>query len=167
MDLKVFIGGPIQYAIADGEFQRELQVLIEEVLNSIERAGYQVLSAHRFERFGELDVDGQHFEVTQRDFAWMQSCDVFMAILPNEGPGASIRTDGTCVELGWASSLGRPIIIVRDLDTEHSHLVKGLGSVARVEEIALSTVLQDPEVAVSAIESMARVAVEAPRDPVQ
>lgn len=167
MEQTVFIGGPIQYAIDGGEFHCDLHVLLESVLNSTESAGYRVLSAHRFEKFGEVNVDGQHFQVARRDFAWMQSCDVFMAILPNEAPGVPMRTDGTCVELGWASSLGRPVVIVRDLEAEHSHLVKGLGAIARVEEVALSAVLQDPKVAVSAITRLVRATEEPLRVPAQ
>jgi nucleoside 2-deoxyribosyltransferase len=114
-----------------------LRQLISNCLNAIEKAGFEVLSAHRFEDFGNLDVSGQYFDVTKRDHNWMTEADIFIPILPNDLENKIIRTDGTCVEIGWASAMKKPIVLIRCLDSEHSHLIKGIDAVTNVIEIDL------------------------------
>jgi nucleoside 2-deoxyribosyltransferase len=76
----------------------------------------------------------------------MQKCDVFIALLPKSSDGKLARSDGTHVELGWASALGKPIILVVDSDVEGetSHLVKGLGAVAHVTRVDSQALRSDP-----------------------
>lgn len=97
--------------------------------DALEAKGCRVLSAHRFERCGEMDIEEQEARVCRRDFAWMNEADVFSCVFPSGSGGHSVRTDGTCVELGWASALGKPIILITARDDKHSHLVKGLFSI--------------------------------------
>lgn len=132
----IFVGGPIQYVFNNqGLFNAELRDLIELLLNSLEKAGYKILSAHRYEDYGNLDVSDMQVEVCSRDFNWMNECNCFIAVLPVDIEGKPIRTDGTCVELGWASSLGKKIIIIHSSKATYSHLVSGLSGIADVQFI--------------------------------
>ena len=146
----VFVGGPIQYAIHAKGFDPTLRTIVIQILDCFEGKGFQVLSAHRYERFGEVDTSGMHLEVARRDYDWMAACDVFVAVLPDDADGRPMRTDGTCVELGWASGMGRSIVVVRNLEQEHSHLVKGIGVVANCIELDIRSVVANPATVVEA-----------------
>lgn len=148
----VFVGGPIQYAINNsGGFDAPLKLLVESTLSILDMSGYVTLSAHRHEGFGKLDVSDQQREVCSRDRAWMEECDCFVAILPSTLEGYPIRTEGTAVELGWASALGKKIIILQDPKAIYSHLIAGLESVADVTYIDIKDFLTAPSILVTAI----------------
>jgi hypothetical protein len=44
----------------------------------------------------------------------MQRCDAYVALLWSCGSGAPVRSDLTHVEPGWASRVGKPILLVCD-----------------------------------------------------
>lgn len=135
----ILVGGPIQNAISiDGVFDMEIRHLIECVLKALEKANYHVLSSHVYENFGGMDVRGKSREVCARDYQWMQECDLFLAIFPLDSKGNAISTSGTCVELGWASAMGKPIVVVRDSAPKYSHLIVGLDAVTQVTEVYIN-----------------------------
>lgn len=143
---KVFVGGPIQYAQRPGgSFEPKLRHQFETVIGALEAAGLAVFSAHKEERFGEIDLSGQSAFVVQRDIAWMRSCDLFLSLLPIDPEGRPYRTDGTCIELGWAATLEKPILIILNRRAEYSHLVLGLHAVANVCYLEESEVFAHPE----------------------
>ncbi|WP_055564931.1 nucleoside 2-deoxyribosyltransferase [Streptomyces atriruber] len=132
--VNVFVGGPIQHAIRDDGFHQPLQHAIGDIIAAVSAAHGTVFSAHVAEKFG---VDTPNFspdQVSVRDFGWMRRCDVFVPVLPVDAAGELMRTDGTHVELGWASGLGKPIVVVTPLPlaANASHLLRGLPSVADV-----------------------------------
>ncbi|WP_447803260.1 nucleoside 2-deoxyribosyltransferase [Pseudomonas serbica] len=134
---KVFIGGPIQFAIHGDGFHDELKHTIELAIEAVRKLNGQVLSAHQTERFG-LDTPAFTPEmVSKRDFTWMQECDVFMPILPVLHGKELLRTDGTHIELGWASALKRPVLLVTELPIVDggSHLLKGLEHICKLSKL--------------------------------
>ena len=141
----VFLGGPIQHCVAPSEtFEPAFRRLLQALIEALEAHGFRVSSAHRFECFGEMDVAGQELAVCRRDFAWMNSANIFVCVLPSAPTGGSVRSDGTCVELGWASALGKPILMVLEETDNHSHLINGLGAVADVTVMSVSLVREQP-----------------------
>ena len=135
----VFVGGPIQNAIGpDGIFNVEIGHLIKSVLKALKKASCHIVSAHVYENFGEMDVRGKFQQVCARDYQWMRECDLFLAILPLDSHGKAIYTSGTFVELGWASAMGKPIVLVRDPAPKYSHLIAGLDAVTRVAEVYIN-----------------------------
>lgn len=137
--LRVLVGGPFQNAISpDGVFNSKIRQLIETVLRTIKKANYLILSAHIYENFGEMDVSNKYQEVCARDYEWMKECDLFIAILPLDSEGEVIHSSGTTVELGWASAIGKPIVLVRDPAPKYSHLVAGLSVVTQVTEVYIN-----------------------------
>lgn len=137
--LFVFVGGPIQYATDEmGRFHLPTRDIIEAIIGGLSKDGHHVLSAHIHENFGEMDVNGMFREVCLRDHSWMCCCDVFVAILPLDEKGRVIHTVGTSVELGWASTMGKPIILVCDPAPVYSHLVVGLDAVANVTKLDIN-----------------------------
>ena len=141
----VFVGGPIQHAILQGEYPDPLRLLITSILSILESGGYEVFSAHRVESFGLGREKFSSDEIAKRDFEWMNRCESFVAILPADRNGV-LRTDGTHVELGWASALGKPIVAVvpLPLPENYGHLLRGLGAIAHVDFVDISEVHKHP-----------------------
>jgi len=142
---RVFVGGPIKHAIQQGDYDEELRVLILSVLSSLTNDGCEVFSAHLTEGFGLDSSATTSYEITRRDFDWMRRCDIFVAILP-AGLDGALRTDGTHVELGWASALSKPIVAVvpLPLPENYGHLLHGLECIAKVCFVDISDVQKDP-----------------------
>lgn len=149
---KVFVGGPIRDAISQKGYDVALRKLIIDVLSVLEDAAYEVFSAHRAEDFG-LDRSQSSHDIACRDFDWMKRCDIFVAILP-PGQNGVLRTDGTHVELGWASALGKPILAVAPLPLppSYGHLLRGLSDIARVDFIDICEVQKCPSVVQEVLE---------------
>jgi nucleoside 2-deoxyribosyltransferase len=148
--ITVFVGGPIQHALNSMGFNQSLRQVIVRVIEALEADGFGVFSAHRDEEFGAVDTRGKSAWVTKRDFLWMNSCDVFVAILPSLG-SSLLRTDGTFIELGWASALRKPIVMVLCLESECSHLVSGLGAVTNVLMLDFDEVVAAPELLIRSV----------------
>lgn len=151
----VFLGGPIQYAMSlDGNFDEKIKYTIKQLINMFECKGYKVYSAHVAERFGELTQDLKCDQVCLRDFNWMKHCDIYIAFLPKDESGSYVRSDGTYVEIGWASQLGKPIILVGEvlMCSQLSMLVRGLGSITSFEYLDIDEIVNTPEKIISVIQ---------------
>lgn len=146
-EMQVFLGGPIQALTDDPVLLANTKSVLLQAIEHFQANGIEVFSAHLVEEFGDKTHEWTPTAVTQRDIMWMRTCDVFIAVLPRDSDGRLARTDGTHIELGWASALNKPIILVMDpeVEEESSHLVKGLSSVARVTRLSFQTVQDDPE----------------------
>lgn len=144
----VMIGGPIQHAMTNGTFDPGLRNAIERLTAVVAEAGHTVTSAHLAERFGD---DGSDLYVpalvTKRDYDWVAEADAYVAVLPIGPDGEPIHSAGTCIELGWASYRGLPIVVLWDdrQSAKYSHLIRGLHNVAQVEYLDLETCLVDVE----------------------
>ena len=145
--LKVFVGGPIQHALEKRALNNDLQNHLQVAIQVLESLGAEVFSAHRAEKFGAETHLFTPNEVSRRDRQWMEMCDIFVAVLPVcKRSQTLMRTDGTHIELGWASALRRPIVLVTEkpFDASSSHLLKGLATVARVEHLGIDDFERDP-----------------------
>ncbi|MBP2471907.1 nucleoside 2-deoxyribosyltransferase [Crossiella equi] len=151
----VFVGGPIQHAIGPRAFHEPLRHTLQTVLAAVTAAGAEVFSAHVREEFGATTAQFTPEQVTVRDLDWMRRCDVFVPVLPVLADGTLLRTDGTHVELGWASALGRPIVLVTTPSPTASHLLRGLHTVAAVSTVDITVVDADPAVLLELIEAAA------------
>ncbi|GAB3690826.1 hypothetical protein GCM10027589_57440 [Actinocorallia lasiicapitis] len=121
-----FIGGPFKALVSPdtGLFSPEMKDRLQRLIAHYEDAGWFVLNAHREEGWGQAMVPAA--ECTSRDLAWMRACDLFVAF-----PGHP-ASPGTHVEIGWASALARPTILLLEARAEYAALVTGLDSVAPV-----------------------------------
>jgi len=149
---RIFVGGPIKHAISQDEYDQELRMLITLVLSNLENEGYEVFSAHLAEGFGLVDTQPSSSDVILRDFGWMKKCDTFVAVLPAGSEGV-FRTDGTHVELGWASALNKPIValVPLPLPKNYGHFLRGLDSIAKVSFVNIAEVQINPSVLIKAV----------------
>ncbi len=143
---KIFVGGPIQHAIMSHGFKSDVQHLIETSISTLKADGHTIFSAHVAERFGELTETFTPKSIWQRDRKWMGECDLFVAVLPSDGTGALLRTDGTFIELGWASALKKPIIVMTERFDSiiASDLFRGIFSNGVAQHIDLAEFAQRP-----------------------
>jgi nucleoside 2-deoxyribosyltransferase len=146
----VFVGGPIQWAIdRRGSFDPRIRDVLQSVITHLRSRDAVVFSAHVEERFGAVP-DLKPCEVARRDFQWMCRSDVYLAVLPRNGDGSSVRSDGTYIEIGWASALRKPILVLMEGLRAGAHrgsqLLEGLGCVAQVAMVDLSDALRSEEV---------------------
>ncbi|MBU7600098.1 nucleoside 2-deoxyribosyltransferase [Streptomyces sp. P38-E01] len=124
--LTVFLGGPFKGLIdpVTGRLREADRARYSTLIDAFEDRGWRVLSAHRTEGWGDALVSAR--ECTRRDWEWMRDCSVFVAF-----PGRP-ASPGTHVELGWASALGRPTVVLAEPGTECAALVAGLPGIAPV-----------------------------------
>ncbi|MEU7636750.1 MULTISPECIES: nucleoside 2-deoxyribosyltransferase [unclassified Streptomyces] len=148
----LFVGGPIQHALVPGGMATPIRECLSLTIDQSQRAGATVLSAHVAERFGADTASFTPEEVSVRDYAWMRQCDVFVPVLPVLD-GTLLRTDGTHIELGWASALGRPIVGITDqpFAESASHLLKGLAQVAAATFLSTEEIATDPALLVDGV----------------
>ncbi|MEU9349884.1 nucleoside 2-deoxyribosyltransferase [Streptomyces griseoloalbus] len=151
--LDVFVGGPIQHAILKNGFVGQLQDAITTAIQTVTENGANVFSAHVVEKFGADTASFTPEQVSVRDFRWMKKCDVFVPVLPVQEDQILRRTDGTHVELGWATALGRPIVLItkQPFVESASHLLKGLHRVGSVQHIDFDEFTEKPSLLIDAV----------------
>ncbi|MCQ8836410.1 nucleoside 2-deoxyribosyltransferase [Streptomyces malaysiensis] len=151
--MDVFVGGPIQHAILPDGFVGQLRDAISTAIWHVEENGGNVFSAHVAEKFGVETASFTPDQVSVRDFRWMTKCDVFVPVLPVLPDGTLLRTDGTHVELGWASALGRPVVMItkQPFVESASHLLKGLHQVGDIQVIDFDEFSKDPQCLINRI----------------
>jgi nucleoside 2-deoxyribosyltransferase len=150
----IFVGGPIQHALNGTGFDTALRDLFHIVHDVLERAGFGVFSAHRAEQFGLTTAELTSDEIAVRDHAWMEQCTAFMAVIPLHVDGLPYRTDGTHIELGWASGQKKPIILVATLPLArgYSQVIHGLRKITAVHVLDSEMVRKDPSVLIGTVE---------------
>lgn len=126
----VFVAGPFRNLIdpATGLVPPRQQERFEALIAYFESGGCTVFNAHKREKWGAAFLAAGEF--TRLDFAEVSRSDVLVAI---PGPPAS---PGTHIELGWASALGKPIVLLLERDTDYApmlHGLRGLSPTAIVE----------------------------------
>jgi nucleoside 2-deoxyribosyltransferase len=124
---EVFVGGPFFGVVNPwtGAMNDDEQRKITCLLEFFEVAGAKVYNSHRREAWGKEFLTAD--VVTRLDFEEIRSSDIFVAY-----PGAP-ASPGTHVEIGWASALGKPMVLLLDETKKYSFLVTGLPTIANVE----------------------------------
>ncbi|HET9898410.1 MAG TPA: nucleoside 2-deoxyribosyltransferase [Streptosporangiaceae bacterium] len=128
---KVFLGGPFKSLIDPGTGQMHVrdQELFGALIRRLEDDGCEVHNAHRREGWGAASMTPE--ECTRLDFTEISRCDVFVAF-----PGHP-ASPGTHVEIGWASAMGKPIVLLLNEGCDYAFLIRGLHTVARVTYLAI------------------------------
>ena len=85
-------------------------------------------------------------EICARDFNWMKLCNVFcLLLLPDEN--GTIRSDGLCIELGWAFYARKPIVVLTDTERvqQTSALLQGVILEADATVVAIDEIMANPK----------------------
>jgi len=126
---KLFLAGPFKGLLnpntgtmTDDEKQKFLKLIA-----FFESKGFLVHNAHQREAWGKALMTPE--QCTEIDFNEIASCDYFVG-LPGHPP-----SPGTHIEIGWASALKKPIILLLEAGKEYGFLIQGLYTVANVTYI--------------------------------
>ncbi len=122
----VFLGGPFKSLVSPetGEMREGDKNRLMQLIHFLEDRGLRVFNAHRREGWGREFLTPE--ECTRLDFEEIHSSEAFIAF-----PG-SPPSPGTHVEIGWASALRKPIILLLEEGREYAFLVRGLHTVGNV-----------------------------------
>lgn len=122
----VFIGGPFKQLVdpATGVISDVHRVRIETLIDFFESAGSSVYNSHRRESWGAKFLSPR--DATLLDFNEIRSSELFVAF-----PGVP-SSPGTHIEIGWASALGVPSILLLEDQGEYAFLVTGLEDLSNV-----------------------------------
>lgn len=132
----VFVAGPFKNAIdpITGLVNAHLRSRLEAVLDYFDAADYRIYNSHRREAWGAAILEPE--QCTKLDYDEISDVDLFVAF-----PGEP-ASPGTHIEMGWASSLGKPMILIVDCLESHSFLVRGLHTVATTHYIETQEISQ-------------------------
>ncbi|GAA0477131.1 nucleoside 2-deoxyribosyltransferase [Streptomyces sp. NPDC046215] len=125
----LFLAGPFLQLLdpATGEMPEEARAPFSLLIKHFEGHGLDVHNAHRREAWGAELMPPD--TCTRLDQDGIRDADVFVAL-----PGAP-PSPGTHIEIGWASAFDKPIVLLLERGREYTFLVRGLDSVATVEQV--------------------------------
>ncbi|RSL30602.1 nucleoside 2-deoxyribosyltransferase [Salibacterium salarium] len=123
---KIFLAGPFKRLVNSetGAMDNNEKQKLLNLIDFFERRGLSVHNAHKREDWGKNFMSPE--ECTETDYKEISSCDLFVAF-----PG-SPASPGTHIEIGWASALKKPIILLLEQDKDYAFLIQGLEKVANV-----------------------------------
>lgn len=126
--MKIFVAAPFGSKMeANGAFEVGYRRSLEKLHHDIEAAGHSIFASQRNEEWGNSPLSPETYVPV--DYQELASSDVIIAVL---GANPSL---GVCIELGWASALQIPIIVVGK-HTRSSTMISGLHRVSEVHYIA-------------------------------
>lgn len=142
----VFLGGPIMQALSGNGYDSRLRSVIEATINMLETRGYRVRSALS-EGYLDYGICLSEAGTTPRQQAWRDHEGVvgsacYIALWPSNDR-TPLRSDGMCVEIGWATQAGVPCILIRDMAARHSDIILGLDAIGSVTHLDYSEFLKD------------------------
>jgi len=125
----VFVAARFTTAIENGIFDSELKRNIEIIHEAIRSLGVILYSSHHIEKYGENLSYAE--DAVERDISQISICDIFVALLEDK------LSAGVCTELGWASFMGKKIILIvpNNFNMDQVPLIKGLNTITYCEII--------------------------------
>jgi nucleoside 2-deoxyribosyltransferase len=131
----VFVAGPFWALVGKegGQVSGTARVHIETVLRHYDDMGVKVYNAHRRESWGLAFLEPE--EYSKLDFDEISTCDVVVAF-----PGVP-ASPGTHIEIGWASAMDKPLVLLLEQDVEYAGLIEGLSSFRRCELVRFDKVV--------------------------
>lgn len=122
---KIFIGCPITKYIKDNSFTDEcFKSFINALYNLCTNYADEVFLALKREQYGKRLMTET---CTELDYEEMKNANLVIAI-PED-------SKGTAVELGWASILGKQIILILNKERRYTPLISGLGDITNTQII--------------------------------
>jgi nucleoside 2-deoxyribosyltransferase len=121
----VFVAGPF-FKLVDpvtGTMRQQDRERFELLIDYFEGSGCKVHNAHKREAWGAEFLEPEDF--TKLDYDEIAASDVLVAV---PGPPASL---GTHIELGWASALGKPLVLLLEKGEDYALMVYGLRHITR------------------------------------
>lgn len=119
------------------QFDEKWQERLESLRSTLIASGLEVFSAHHNEEWGARWLPADI--CTPADFLAMKATDIVVAIIVQPASG------GVLMELGWATALGKPCVLVfypvkesLDPQRQSTPLIAGMGELVKVLSIQSS-----------------------------
>ncbi|WP_106767830.1 nucleoside 2-deoxyribosyltransferase [Paenibacillus faecalis] len=127
--MRVFLAFPFTKLLsANNVFDEFMKNSLLRIIHALEKEGHSVFSAQFREEFGEKLMTPE--VATYLDYNEMLNTDLVVAF-----PGWKPISGGVHVELGWASSMKKPIILFLHEEEDYTPMVTGLYKVTDVHYI--------------------------------
>ncbi|NTU56773.1 MAG: hypothetical protein HGA79_11035 [Anaerolineales bacterium] len=98
---------------------REFESVYQAIVGALAEAGHEVPTAHLAESgVGAVEAVIHPSEVYERDVAWIRACDVLIAEV-------SVPSHGVGYEIGFALSLGKPVLALYQDGRKVSKMISG------------------------------------------
>ena len=125
--MHIFVAFPFSQLIEEktGLVHNEYIDFLDKLRKTILEEGHDVFLAHYRENWGK-ELMGP-MECTPDDFLKMKGTDLVLAF-----PGCPI-SGGVHIELGWASALGKRLVLFLKDKWEYSPLVMGISTITQAE----------------------------------
>jgi nucleoside 2-deoxyribosyltransferase len=122
----VFLAAPYsnRFDPATDRKDTDLKETLENVLQMLKNNGYDIRSAHIREDWGNKLMKPRDF--VPLDYKWIKESDLVIAYIDG-------TSSGLYIELGWASALGKNILILYKEGTHFSPMLLGLDVMTHVE----------------------------------
>ncbi len=120
--------------------------LSDRLALALEQAGLQVFSSHCQPASPLAGPGSDPVASTRREFNWMETCDVFVTLLPRDSSGRLVRAEAAHMRLGWAGALKKRVVVVGDglPGPDAPLLLRGITALTRTDFLGLSEVLERP-----------------------
>ncbi len=131
--MKIFLAWPFEMYITpeDGLVHKDVRSTLSEIKKLLVGLGHEVHNAHEREGWGKSLMAPE--ECTKIDFDEISASDVLL-VNPGNPPSG-----GAHIEMGWASALGKPVVMMLEEGNSYSSLVRGLHTVADVTYLRYSS----------------------------
>jgi hypothetical protein len=131
--MKVFLAYPFTQLLnpVTGLVDEDTILFLTEIVDELTMLGYEVFSAQKREAFGK-ELMGADI-ATKLDLEEMRKADLVIAF-----PGWNPVSGGVHVELGWASALGKTILIFLHEQETYSPMVEGMPYITNAKLIPFS-----------------------------
>ncbi|MBD5574782.1 5-hydroxymethylcytidine 5'-monophosphate nucleosidase subunit BcmB [Clostridium botulinum] len=130
MSKRVFLAAPFKGTIKEKQsiMKEQEKKRIEDLILFLEEKGLEVDNAHKREEWGANFMSPD--QCTKLDYDAIKECDLFIAF-----PGVPV-SPGTHIEIGWASAMGKEIILLlAEKEENYAYLIRGLHTVSNVHYI--------------------------------
>lgn len=125
---KIFIACPISKYLTEEGMNKEFENFIKEIYQTCKEYSEETFMALYREEYGKARMSDA--ECTPLDFEEMKDTDVVIAF-PEDSMGVA-------VELGWASSMKKRIMLILNEKYEGSPLIRALYTVTDAKSISIS-----------------------------
>lgn len=132
---------PVSKSMSPDDIER-----FTRIIEHFEAKGWTVHCAHKREQWGREFMTPD--TCTKIDFDEISTCDCFVAF-----PGVP-ASPGTHIEMGWASALKKPIVLLLEEARDYAFLVQGLGVISKVARVRYGGSWADPSLIDDAIASL-------------
>lgn len=146
--MKVFLAAPFTDRIdqATGRVSDAYREWLENIATVLRRLGHGVVCAHERENWGS-NLDPPEVAI-RLDWEAIAGCDLLVAYVGNP------PSPGVQMEIGYASALKKPMILMSNTQSPLPYLARGLGEVTMTIQITFEESEEAAEILSRAVESL-------------